>query len=141
MWPDLHLKYVLGSGELLKPAEDIALQKLALSFKTEASKENSEVSVEFTPCIPNNNPFKRRKIDEMLVDRDAVAVDDDLPSEVMVIEKSDILCKSQESVNSTHVNIFSNIRRKSVKLSTQGSNSLAPKRSSSTSILNFFSPL
>ncbi|KAI3454840.1 hypothetical protein Pfo_011503 [Paulownia fortunei] len=125
--------------EVLHTSEALALEKLAFPFRNEASKKNKEVSIGFASNIPNNNPFKKRKQNEVQLNQ-AVAVDEQA-SEVTQIENSEILCvtpESQESVDSKLVrSTYPKSRRKSEKLLKQGH--CNPVESKKSSILSFFS--
>ncbi|KAK6123068.1 hypothetical protein DH2020_043187 [Rehmannia glutinosa] len=80
--------------EVLHPRETLALEKLVFPFRNEASTENKKVSIGFASNIPNNNPFKKRKQNEVQLINQTV-VDE---------QASQVTPESQESVDSKLAN-------------------------------------
>ncbi|KAL3818629.1 hypothetical protein ACJIZ3_004534 [Penstemon smallii] len=121
--------------EVLHSGEALVLEKLVFPIKTKATEETTKVSVEFASKVPNNNPFKKRKLDEVQLKQV-----DELASEVTTIENSEILCGNPESQNRVDsklvTSVSQNSKSKGEILTIQDSKHLEPKRSS---ILNFFS--
>ncbi|CAI9753598.1 unnamed protein product [Fraxinus pennsylvanica] len=125
--------------EVLHSNETLALEKLAFPLSNEASKENKKVSNGIVLDIPNNNPFKKRKLGEVLVDQADEVVEQAF--EVTEIENSEIMyvtTESQESVDSKPFNITQrhSSNKSEKKLKKGPSQSSEPKKNS---ILNFFS--
>ncbi|KAL0441970.1 UNVERIFIED_CONTAM: hypothetical protein Sradi_0135900 [Sesamum radiatum] len=94
--------------EVLHASEALALEKLAFPLREEVSKGNQDVSLGCPLNIPNNNPFKKWKQNEVQLNQ-TVPVDEQA-SEVTDIENSVTSCMtpvSQESVDSKPAkNIF-----------------------------------
>ncbi|KAK4436901.1 Exonuclease 1 [Sesamum alatum] len=122
--------------EVLHASEASALEKLAFPLRNEASKGNKDVSLGFPLNIPNNNPFKKWKQNEVQLNQTVPA--DEQASEVTDIVNSVTSCMtpiSQESVDSKSV--YPKSRRKSEKsLKQDHCNHVESKK---TSILYFFS--
>ncbi|KAL0415756.1 UNVERIFIED_CONTAM: Exonuclease 1 [Sesamum latifolium] len=125
--------------EVLHASEALALEKLAFPLRNEASKGNQDVSLGFALNIPNNNPFKKWKQDEVQLNQ-TVPVDEQA-SEVTDIENSVTSCMtpvSQESVDSKPAkSVYPKNRRKGEKSLKQ--NRCNHVESNKSSILNFFS--
>ncbi|KAL0318852.1 UNVERIFIED_CONTAM: Exonuclease 1 [Sesamum angustifolium] len=125
--------------EVLHASEALALEKLAFPLREEVSKGNQDVSLGCPLNIPNNNPFKKWKQNEVQLNQ-TVPVDEQA-SEVTDIENSVTSCMtpvSQESVDSKPAkSVYPKNRRKSEKsLKQNRCNHVESKKSS---ILNFFS--
>ncbi|GFP99992.1 exonuclease 1 [Phtheirospermum japonicum] len=125
--------------EVLHAREALVLQKLAFPFRNEAFIENEQVSNGFASKIPNNNPFKNIKQND--VQPNQTVAFDGLASEVTKARNLEILHvtpESQESVDSKLVNsTYKKSRRETEKLLKQSQ--CNPVESKKSSILNFFS--
>ncbi|XP_021292273.1 exonuclease 1 [Herrania umbratica] len=73
-----------------KYIQDAGLERLAFPLKSQATKEN--VVAEDIPLIPNNNPFKKRKLDEMHIAEAKDTTDLVSSNGQDEIERSEILC-------------------------------------------------
>lgn len=123
--------------EVLHKSETLTLKKLGFPSKNEASVEKEQVLLRFSPNIPCNNPFKKRKKDDEVQLNQAMVTEDQV-SEVTEVEKLDIFSatqKSEESIDSKLVKPKG--KRIDEKVSKQSDcNHVTSKR---CSILNFFS--
>ncbi|KAA8541322.1 hypothetical protein F0562_025285 [Nyssa sinensis] len=118
--------------------EAVALKKLLFPLKDKTAEENKTVPDKLPPKAPDNNPFRKRKFEEVQLDqKDSVT---EQVSAVTVVEDSEILCttpESQESVNSKFIKMNDGEKRgKNRKLRRSSCQSSENKKSS---ILNFFS--
>ncbi|XP_022884887.1 exonuclease 1 isoform X2 [Olea europaea var. sylvestris] len=125
--------------EVLHSNETLALEKLAFPISNEASKENKKVTNGIFLDIPNNNPFKKRKLGEVILGQADEVVQQS--SEVIEIENSEIMfvtTESQESVKSKPFNISQrHSRNKSEKKLNKDHSQCSETKKNS--ILNFFS--
>ncbi|XP_011072989.1 exonuclease 1 isoform X2 [Sesamum indicum] len=125
--------------EVLHASEALALEKLAFPLREEASKRNQDVSLGCPLNIPNNNPFKKWKQNE--VQQNQTVPVDEQASEVTDTENLMTSCMtpvSQESVDSKpDKSVYSKSRRKSEQSLKQ--NRCNHVQSKKSSILNFFS--
>ncbi|KAL8042484.1 hypothetical protein ABFX02_09G054200 [Erythranthe guttata] len=125
--------------EVLHSSEAVALEKLAFPLRNEASKKKKKVPTSFASSnIPNNNPFKKRKQNEIQLIREVDVDVDEEASQVTEIENSRIVTDSQESVDSKLVkNTLLKTAKKGDKLLKRGP--CGPVESKTSSILKFFS--
>ncbi|KAL7099132.1 hypothetical protein ACP275_09G063400 [Erythranthe tilingii] len=129
--------------KVLHSSEAVALEKLAFPLRNEASKEKKKVPTSYAASnIPKNNPFKKRKQNEIQLNREVdvnVDVDvDEEASQVTEIENSRIVSESQESVDSKLAkNTLLKSAKKGDKLLKRGPCSTVESKTSS--ILKFFS--
>lgn len=118
--------------------EAIALQKVM--FRAEHGMLENKIAQDETQLkIPDNNPFKKRKLDEIYLDQ--ITNNREQMSEVIYIDTSDVMCvtlESQESVNSRPDEVADrgvstqNGKRKIIDCKSSS-------KSKNNSILNFFS--
>ncbi|CAK9172928.1 unnamed protein product [Ilex paraguariensis] len=119
--------------------EDVVLEKLIFPLNNETKEEKSRIPDKNLLKVPDNNPFKKRKLDEAHFDRTESVIEE--VSVVTKVDNSEIVCltpKSQGSVESKPIEMTDGKgRRKSEKKSKRSNcHSSGNKKSS---ILNFFS--
>ncbi|XP_057804937.1 exonuclease 1-like [Salvia miltiorrhiza] len=130
--------------EVLHKSETLALKKLGFPSRNELSVQKEQSLLRFTPNIPCNNPFKKRKNDNevQLNQAMASATEEQASEEAMAsateVEKSEIFRATQESDESIDSKLIKPKGKKlGEKLSKQSDcNHVTSKR---CSILNFFS--
>lgn len=124
------------TGEVLHKSETLALKKLGLSSQNEALIEKERASFGSVPSVPCNNPFKKRKNDDLQLNQ--ATTTEEQASQVTEIEESEVLSatqKSEESIDSKFIKPKG--KRTGEKLSKQSDCNNVKSRKSS--ILNFFS--
>ncbi|XP_073281928.1 exonuclease 1 [Primulina huaijiensis] len=127
------LKPTTVAEEVLNSSEILSLQNLVFPSNNEASTENVKTPFPLPSKIPNNNPFKKRKLEQIRT----VEIYEQV-STVTEIESLGPIVESQESINSKHSALLTtkveNISRKLPK-----HRHCTAEASKNTSILNFYS--
>lgn len=117
----------------------IALEKLAFSFKNEALEEIKIVTDKNLLIVPDNNPFKKRKVDEIQLDQlDTATEEVSVVTEVESLEIISVTPESQVSVDSKSSKMVDGKNRVKSEKKLKRSNCHGSENKSS-SILNFFS--
>lgn len=118
--------------------EAVALQKIMFPSEVHGMLEN-KITQDETPLeIPDNNPFKKRKLNEIYLDQ-IPSITEQI-SVVVDVDNSDIMCvtlESQESVDSKPNKVAG---RKAISKNEKRKRSdCKSSESKKNSILNFFS--
>lgn len=118
--------------------EAVALQKIMFPSEVHGMLEN-KITQDETPLeIPDNNPFKKRKLNEIYLDQ-IPSITEQI-SVVVDVDNSDIMCvtlESQESVDSKPNKVAD---RKAISKNEKRKRSdCKSSESKKNSILNFFS--
>lgn len=83
--------------------ESLALEKLVMPFRSRSAREITLVDEKYLPMLPNNNPFKKRKVNEHLVLDDDQAngfiEEDSVVTEVECLEMGNLEELQTESFN------------------------------------------
>lgn len=120
--------------------ESLALEKLVTPSKNGTPEDIMLLPYTDEPIVPNNNPFKKRKLDELIVLNDQTESFMELESVVTEVESSELLCVtpgSQQSVESKPIKTTEVKGRGKGEKKTKKVGCLSSEKKKS-SILNFF---